>query len=688
MNMTVLKVRLIAVVVLSALCVSSAAAADMDGRTAARINDDWSFRFASQVSGRGIRVDLPHTWNAGDALSGNAAYQRTTGVYEKRLKYDPSWNGRRVILRFEGANQNAAVWVNSRLAGTHKGGYTAFAMDITDLLREDADNLLTVRVSNALDQDVMPLVGDFNMYGGLYRDVWLYTVDPLHVSLADYGSKGVYLTQKSVSRERGDVEAAVVVSNSGREAASGKVKVTVADGSRIVASGEGRFDCQADSSIRVTVDLSIKNPHLWDGRKGPFMYEATAVVTDADGNVTDRVSEALGLRWFGVDADNGFMLNGRSYPLRGVCRHQDRAERGNALLPEHHREDAEIISEIGATGVRLAHYPQAEEFYGLMDRYGIVVWAEIPFVGPGGYLDRGYTASPEFHANGRQQLVEMIRQHYNHPSICFWGLFNELKTHGDNPTAYVGELNELAHAEDPTRLTTGASNIDASDPLSFTTDLIAWNKYYGWYGGSARDLGRWLDDTHKRHGDLRIAISEYGAGASIYHQQDSVKPGISSGMWHPENYQTEFHRQNWQAIAERPYVWGSFIWNMFDFGAAHRTEGDRYGINDKGLVSFDRKVKKDAFYFYRANWNDEIPTLYIAERRHDIRSSELTDVTVFASHPEVELRLNGRSLGKMTPQGLSTFVMKGVRLVPGVNVVEACAKDGSVDRVEWRLERQ
>lgn len=679
--------RIIAVALFSAMVMSPASLSAQEGRNARRINDDWTFRFASQVSGKGERVDLPHTWNASDALSGDPAYRRTTGVYEKRLKYDPSWKGRRVILRFEGANQNAGVWVNSRLVATHKGGYGAFAADVTGLLREDADNLLTVRVDNAPDMDVMPLVGDFNMYGGLYRDVWLYTLDPLHISLGDFGSKGVYLTQKSVSRERGDVEATVVVDNSGTAPAAGTVRIAVTDGQRTVAEGVGRFECAPDSAVRVKVDLTVSNPRLWDGRRDPFMYEATATVTDADGRVTDAVTEPLGLRWFSVDPDKGFMLNGRHYPLRGVCRHQDRAERGNALLPEHHREDAGIIREIGATAVRLAHYPQAEEIYSQMDRGGIVVWAEIPFVGPGGYLDRGYTASDEFRANGRQQLTELIRQHYNHPSICFWGLFNELKTHGDNPTAFVGELNDLAHSEDPTRLTTGASNIDASDPLGFVTDLIAWNKYYGWYGGSARDLGRWLDETHGRYGDLRIAISEYGAGASVYHQQDSVKAGISSGMWHPENYQTEFHRRNWQAIAERPYVWGSFIWNLFDFGAAHRTEGDRHGINDKGLVTFDRKVKKDAFYFYRANWNDETPTLYIAERRHDRRRTPVTDVMVFASYPEVELYLNGRRLGQMTPEGYATFTMKGVELTPGVNVVEARAKGGATDRVEWLLEQ-
>lgn len=278
--------------------------------------------------------------------------------------------------------------------------------------------------------------------------------------------------------------------------------------------------------------------------------------------------------------------------LHGVCRHQDRAERGNALYKEHHEEDAAIIAEMGTNAIRLAHYPQATYFYNLMDKYGIVTWAEIPFIGPGGYLDRGYNDLPAFRANGKEQLKELIRQHYNHPSICFWGLFNELKTIGDNPIEYIKELNDLAHQEDPTRPTTAASFLSYDSDISKITDVIAWNQYFGWYGGSPSDMGKWLDANHKAHPEYKIAISEYGAGASIYHQQDSVKPGQASGWWHPENFQTFYHQGNWEAIAERPFVWGSFIWNLFDFGAAHRTEGDRPGINDKGLVTFDRKVKR------------------------------------------------------------------------------------------------
>jgi beta-galactosidase len=352
----------------------------------------------------------------------------------------------------------------------------------------------------------------------------------------------------------------------------------------------------------------------------------------------------------------------------------------------HHEEDAAIMAEMGTNAVRLAHYPQASYFYELMDKYGIITWAEIPLIGPGGYQDQGYINQTSFRENGKEQLKELIRQHYNHPSICFWGLFNELKTIGDNPTEYIQELNRLAHEEDPTRLTTSASFLSYDDKINQVTDLIAWNQYFGWYGGSPSDMGKWLDKNHKANPGYKIAISEYGAGASVYHQQDSVKPGIASGWWHPENYQTYYHIENWKALAERPFVWGSFIWNLFDFGAAHRTEGDRPGINDKGLVTFDRKIKKDAFYFYKANWNKEEPFVYISNRRHRDRSSAITDITVFSNLPEVELFVNGISLGKQKPDAYATFRWESVSLQKGENNIEARAskqKDRRKDLVSW-----
>ena len=595
------------------------------------LNENWMFRFSHQVQFKSEeRVNLPHTWNSGDALSGKQDYYRGMGNYTKTLFVKPEWKGKRLFLRFE-------------------GGYGAFVFEITDKVKYDADNRILVKVNNALQQDVMPLVGDFNFYGGIYRDVNLIITDPVNISLTDYASPGVYLIQNKVTKEQADVKAKVLVSNGSAKVQPVKVDIKIWEDDKLVQQQDIKVTVDANDWATTGMDLTIRTPHLWNGRKDPFMYKAEISLL-SEGQIIDRIVQPLGLRYYHVDAEKGFFLNGEHLKQKGVCRHQDRAERGNALYKMHHDEDAAIMVEMGANAVRLAHYPQATYFYDLMDKYGIVTWAEIPQIGPGGYQDQGYI--------------------------------------GDNPTEYIEELNDLAHQEDPTRLTTSASFLSYDDDINKVTDVIAWNQYFGWYGGSPSDMGKWLDANHKAHPEYKIAISEYGAGASIYHQQDSVKRGIASGWWHPENYQTYYHIGNWKALAERPFVWGSFIWNLFDFGAAHRVEGDRPGINDKGLVTFDRKVKKDAFYFYKANWNTEEPFVYITNRRHRDRSLAVTDIMIFSNQPEVELFVNGKSLGRQKPDEYATFDWKGVALQDGENTIEARStqkKNPVNDKVVWTV---
>ena len=675
-----------AIICLLLLYVSSALFAE---RKEILLNENWKFRFTHQVQHKSEqRVNMPHKWNSGDALSGKQDYYRGMGNYTKTLYVDPAWEGKRLFLRFEGVNTVADLFINDVFVGEHRGGYGAFVFEITDKVKYGADNRILVKVSNALHLDVMPLVGDFNFYGGIYRDVHLVITEPVNISLTDYASPGVYLVQNKVTKERADVHAKVIVSNGSESTQPVQAHVKIWDGDKLVQE-QKMLNVTVDPHDWTTVgmDLTIQKPHLWNGRKDPFLYRVE-VTLFAGGKEVDRVVQPLGLRFFHVDAEKGFFLNGEHLKLQGVCRHQDRAERGNALFEEHHEEDAAIMAEMGVNAVRLSHYPQASYFYDLMDRYGIVVWTEIPQVGPGGYQDQGYNNLPAFRENGKEQLKELIRQHYNHPSICFWGLYNELKTIGDNPTEYIGELNELAHQEDPTRLTTAASFLSYDDPISAVTDLIAWNQYFGWYGGAPSEMGEWLDANHKAHPEYKIAISEYGAGASIYHQQDSLKRGDASGWWHPENYQTYYHIENWKALAERPFVWGSFLWNMFDFGAAHRTEGDRPGINDKGLVTFDRKVKKDAFYFYKANWNKVEPFVYIANRRHRERTLSVTDIQIFSNQSEVELFVNGKSQGRKQADDYATFEWKGVALQAGDNRIEVRStskKHPAEDHVIWHV---
>lgn len=609
------------------------------------LNENWSFRFSHQVNkGTARRVDLPHTWNAQDALSGKVDYKRGIGNYEKRIFIKPEYQGKRLFLRFEGVNTVASVFVNRKYAGEHRGGYGAFVIEITDKVNYGKDNSILVRVNNAEQLDIMPLVGDFNMYGGIYRDVNLIVTENVCISPLDYASSGVKLIQDSVSNEYAKVRNVIQLSN-GRNADSKlDLSVAVKEGDKTVKSFSSSVVVQAGKNITHEIPMEFNKPHLWNGMEDPFMYRVEVSIKE-NGKVLDIVSQNMGLRYYNVDSEKGFFLNGKHLQLKGVCRHQDRAEIGNALRKEHHDEDLAIMLDMGVNAVRLAHYPQDEYFYDLMDRYGLIVWTEIPFVGPGGYEDKGFVDSEMFKENGKQQLIEMVRQHYNHPSICFWGLFNELKEYGDNPIEYIKELNEIAHKEDPTRPTTSASNQGGA--INHITDVIAWNRYDGWYGGNPGTLGAWLDDLKKKNPNIKVGISEYGAGASIYHQQEELKQPNPSGWWHPENWQTYYHIENWKIISSRPFVWGSFVWNMFDFGAAHRTEGDRPGINDKGLVTFDRKVRKDAFYFYKANWNKSEPVLHIAGKRCDRRTSKVQAIMAFTNQPEAELFVNGKSYGKV-----------------------------------------
>ena len=629
------------------------------------LNNDWNFRFSHQVQkGTEVRVDLPHTWNAQDALSGKIDYKRGIGNYEKNLFIRPEWKGKRLFIRFAGVNNIADVFINRRHIGEHRGGYGAFIFEITGKVEYGKENSILVRVNNGEQLDIMPLVGDFNFYGGIYRDVHLLITDETCISPLDYASPGVRLIQDSVSHRYAKV---VDLSNGSSGNQEVELSVRLLDGQRVVKEGTKNVNLSGNEVMQQELTFEIDQPHLWNGRQDPFLYQAE-VTLFRNGQMVDRVTQPLGLRFYRIDPDKGFFLNGKHLPLQGVCRHQDRSEVGNALRPQHHEEDVALMLEMGVNAVRLAHYPQATYFYDLMDKNGIIVWAEIPFVGPGGYNDKGFVDLPAFRANGKEQLKELIRQHYNHPSICVWGLFNELTELGDNPVEYIKELNVLAHQEDTTRPTTSASN--QMGDLNFITDAIAWNRYDGWYGGTPADLGKWLDRMHKDHPEICIAISEYGAGASIYHQQDSLVKTVPTSWWHPENWQTYYHIENWKTISSRPYVWGSFVWNMFDFGAAHRTEGDRPGINDKGLVTFDRKVRKDAFYFYKANWNREEPMLYLTGKRNTVRTQRLQTIIAFTNQAGAELFVNGKSYGKAIPDSYAILEWKNVELEPGENEIK------------------
>lgn len=629
------------------------------------LNEGWKFRYGWNFAGpKWAPVTLPHTWNAADKEADHP-YTRTLGIYKTDLAAKPEWKGKRVFLRFKGAATVADVMVNNRWLGQHRGGFTAFCYEITDLLTPGKKVPLRVRVSNAETSDVLPLAGDFTVFGGLYRGVELIVADPVCISPLDHGGSGIAIRQEALSDAEARLTVRVRLSNpTGREQT-----VTVKVGDKAF-EGKG-----VDEAV---IPVTLANPRRWDGVRDPFLYTLTASVGG------DSVTETFGVRDIRFDPAQGFFLNGRHLKLHGVCRHQEWEGKGSALTEAEHLRDAEIMRDMGANAVRLAHYPQAKELYDACDRAGLVVWAEIPFVGPGGYDDEGYVPSERLHENARQQLVEMIRQHGNHPSIVTWGLFNELRMSPD-PVPFLKELNALAKREDPTRPTTSATNLGMDAPLTFVTDLIAWNRYDGWYGGMPKHLGAFLDATHKKHPKLRIAISEYGAGASTLHHEEQIRKPSAPGKFHPEAWQTEYHILNWAELSKRDFVWGSFIWNLFDFAASHRTEGDRNGINDKGLVTHDRKTFKDAFFFYKANWRDDVPVLHLCEKRFTQRQADKVFVRAFSNVGPAELFVNGKSCGVAQPDALRTLTWKAVPLAPGENKVELRSADGKVtDSCVWK----
>ena len=635
------------------------------GRETIPLNEGWQFRYGWNFAGpKWEKVTLPHTWNTADAEADHP-YSRTMGIYKMALTTRPEWAGKRVFVRFKGAGTVADVMFNNVWLGQHRGGYTAFCHELTPYLPPAGKKAeLRVRVSNAETSDVLPLAGDFNVFGGLYRDAELIVTDAVCVSPLDHGSSGVAIRQEALSDAEARLAVTVRLANP-----TGKPQTVTVEVAGKTFSGEG--------VEAVTIPVTIAEPRRWDGVADPYLYTLTAKVGG------DSVTETFGVREIRFDPAKGFFLNGRHLKLRGVCRHQEWEGKLAALSPAEHLRDTEIMREMGANAVRLAHYPQDEAMYDACDRAGLVVWAEIPFVGPGGYDDEGYVPSPRLHENARQQLVEMIRQHGNHPSIVTWGLFNELRM-APNPTPFLKELNALAKAEDPTRPTVAASNLGNSAPLTFVTDLIAWNRYDGWYGGMPKNLGAFLDGTHKKYPKLCIAVSEYGAGASAKHHEEQIRKPNAPGKFHPEAWQTEYHILNWAELAKRDFVWGSFIWNLFDFAASHRTEGDRDGINDKGLVSHDRKTFKDAFYFYKANWRDDTPVLHLCEKRFAKRQADKIFVRAFSNVGPAELIVNGESVGVAQPDALRVLTWRDVPLRPGENQVLLRSADGKVtDACVW-----
>ena len=647
----------------------------LSAREVVNINRNWRFFSDSEGSSdHAAVVNLPHSWNT-DALSGKKDYFRGVGNYMKDINIPAQWEGKRVFIRFYGAASVATLMVNGYHVGEHRGGYTAFTFELTRFLKYGQSNSLWVIVNNAPLMDVMPTAGDINIYGGLYRDVELIVTEPTLVSVTDYSSDGIYLAQRRVSPERAEVDAMIHIDGRHDQNLIVSLAVTTPRKDTVVYQAS-RFRIPSQGKGVLTIPIVMERPTLWNGTENPYMYNVQVKLSE-DTLTLDSLAVPLGLRYFSVDPISGFSLNGQPYPLHGAVYYEDRATVGPALTSYQVQEDVDLMTEMGVNAVRAADYPHSPDFYTDCDRRGLVVWTDLPFVGPAYLTDRGYINTPSFQENGRQQLREMIAQRYNNPSVLLWGIFSKLNARGDDPTAYVQELNSLAMEQDDSRLTVATSNQDGN--INFITDLIVWDQIFGWKEGQPSDVKIWLDQLKANWSSLCSGLS-YGAGASIYHQDDSLYRPDYNGNWHPERWQTYLHEEYYANVKDASFLWGLFVANMFDFGAAGNTSGEGRGINDLGMVTFDRKYRKDAFYFYKANWNQTDPFVYIAEKRWDRRVTRTQTITVFSNATQVELFVNGISQGTKVPIN-GTFTWEEVELSDGMNSLEA-RSESAIDYAE------
>ncbi|WP_234439972.1 carbohydrate-binding protein [Streptomyces bicolor] len=668
-------------------------------RTWIGLNGGWKFT-KSDVSGAEAKgfndsewtsINIPHTWNADDGADGGNNYYRGVGWYRRKYTPPSSLDGKMLFLQFAGVNQVADVWVNGTHLGQHKGGYSRFRFDATGTLNPGQENVIAVKVSNAKDPDVAPLSADYTFDGGIYRNVSLWAVDKLAVRMLDYAGPGVYLKQSNVTAASATVTVTTKLWNNNSTDRNVYVRtvITKADGTIVKDEKSTEKKITAASGSQVTQTITITNPSLWNGLADPYLYNANVEIHDVVHNpsgdtdtVTDVVTERLGLRSIAVDPDNGFYLNGKQLSLHGVNLHQDRAVKAWAVNDADHTEDFDLIKEIGANAIRMAHYQHDQKDYNLADERGLVVWAEIPLI------DK-VTNSAAFTDSTKDQLRELIRQNYNHPSIAFWGIGNEQGSDDDATNNLLDALAAVVTSEDPDRISTYASHLGDAARVGLHTQTCGFNKYYGWYYGSKdSDLGDWADKLHTDiNAPRKVAVSEYGVGANTtQHYLNPPKP-TPGGQWHPEEYQSLFHEAAWKQLTDRPYIWGSFVWSMFDFASDGRNEGDQPGINDKGLVTRDRATRKDAFYWFKANWAST-PTLYITSRRWTHRTVASTEIKVYSNASTVTATLNGDSLGD--PSSSADRIFKWpVTLQPGDNIVTVKATiDGTTqtDTVTWTLD--
>ena len=693
------------------------------------------------------KITIPHTWNALDAQDGPAeisdkqesaaeaaaatarslkAKKAANGDeklnphmkrglyegacwYERTIDIPAEWEGKkRVFIRFEAASSVAKTYINKTLLGEHRGAFTAFCYELTDYLKYGSKNELRLQVDNTRREDVPPQFGDFNLDGGIYRPAQLIVTDDVCVSPLDYASSGIYLTTKSLENAKAVVEVRSIISNGEklepasksknttpgeetgiksekRESRPAPVHVTILTeikdaAGQTVAKNSTEKEIPSEESVSVTQLLTITAPHCWNGRQDPYLYTATVRVQRGD-EIVDQVTQSLGLRTVAITQEQGFLLNGKPYPVHGVSRHQDIRNKGWAISPEDEENDARFMKEMGVTAVRNAHYPQSDNWHAINDREGVLLWNELSLIN----VTRDTRA---FWSNSEECLREMIYQLYNHPSVAWWGLFNELGTRPMPPSdEKLAHLQAVVKEIDPNRIVVAAS-CRSGQSFNLVTEQMAFNHYPGWYHEFSPSAMKAAIEKRSEEVGKRIAISEYGAGANIaHHTEGALVQPTPRGPFHPEEYQAFVHEQDWADMRDNPHLWGTFIWNMFDFAHQGRKEGNIISLNDKGMVTHDRRFKKDAFFFYKANWNPE-PMVYITSRRLVFRTQPVTGVKVYSNCQEVELKVNGHSCGMIKPDGLKIARWSDIKLTPGENTIEAIGKSKDktfTDSCKWDL---
>lgn len=676
----------------------------VEARESQNFNNGWLFKkgpFSSSKSvigtnimaGAWQEVEIPHTWNAVDmqtAMANMSAFRNPqqrfyTGeaIYKKEFTPLDKQKGKRFFLRFQGVGSVAEVYVNNQFAGNHKGAYSAFTVEISRLLKFNEPNEIIVKVDNSERPDVIPVNNVlFGVYGGIYRDVELIVTNQINIATDDYASPGIYLSQKNVTKKSADIGIKIKIDNKTGQEQPIVIRTTIyeMDGKTVKAKKETHHKLPVQGRQIIDQQIKINSPHLWQGLDDPYLYKVVTQIV-SNNQVVDEVIQALGVRHFELRQNQGMFLNGKKVPMYGVCRHQDWWGLGSALTAKEHNTDLEIIREIGATTIRFAHYQQAEQIYAKCDSIGFIVWAEIPFVNQVSTLETD---------NARQQLTELIRQNYNHPCIYTWGLHNEVYNPAEQVIPLTTALHDLAKTEDPDRYTVSVSGYNTvTHTVNGNADLLGINQYFGWYNGNIGDIGIWLAEIVRNHPNHKVIFSEYGGEANIYQQKEEIGDrGYCCGYdkLYYETFGTKFHEIHWGALEKSNYILGTYIWNTFDFATPLSSQGGIHSRNSKGLVTFDRQLKKDPFYWYKANWSKE-PVLYLTQRRAINRANEVTDVTVYSNIGTPTLTVNGKAI-QTHAQGETKvhYIFKHVKLQLGENIIEVRGtKEGKAyaDKIIW-----